>query len=63
MAEDCLPFVLKGKYFKIVSSSGLNVVAECQLCLLTGKNHNLKGSKRSTTNFRDHIKVRIQVEV
>jgi hypothetical protein len=54
MEEDNLPIILDGKFFKIVSEKGDVIVAKCMNCV----NKTLSESRRATTNFLRHIKVR-----
>jgi hypothetical protein len=52
--EGYIPFILNGKYFKIVSRSGMNVTAQCLSC---SEVRNIKGAINATSNFLKHFRV------
>jgi hypothetical protein len=49
-----IPFILNGKYFKIVSRAGMNVTAQCLCC---SEVRNIKGAINATSNFLKHFRV------
>lgn len=50
-----LPLLLDGKFFKVTSEEGDKIVAKCVNCF----NKTISGSRRATTNFLRHLKVRV----
>ena len=46
------PFILHGKYFKVIKTEGKLITAKCQNCPT-----DIKGSSNATSNFVTHLKV------
>lgn len=51
-----LPFIFKGKFFKVISNDGANITAECTTC-----KHYIKSKRNVTSNLITHLKVKFNI--